>query len=370
MRHTAETAPTHDRRDRHTTHPIVAPAVAASKQKSFAWALRRSHARDRHDIRRVFLIAFPVLVAVLLSIVIPVIVGAAGRRIDRNGHAGVRRNPDTEALFTVTNRRWQSVLFRALGIAFLVIGGLSTLVSIVESEEMDGPGPLISAAGIAVAGALLVVLAIGIRRFRVDAFDNHLTVRPWFRATRIVALTEIGSIRRALHSFGGIDVKDVNGRALFTATKISISYDNIVAYLHQRFPKQQTHNSPAPSDVEPWQGATLRAEWIPLPRGRKGTLESGVLLTAGAVAGRMYTSELIDLLKHRVGIVESTPSDALSFLCWPDAALPSSVVWEATKNLPADSLALLADPMDSGPTAALTGTELTYFSEWIRTLPR
>jgi hypothetical protein len=83
----------------------------------------------------------------------------------------------------------------------------------------------------------------------------------------------------------------------------------------------------------------------------------------------MYTSELIHLLNHRTGIVESTTPDPLVFLCWPDSASPSSVVWEATKNLPADSLALLADPMDNGPAAVLTGTELTHFSEWIKTLP-
>ncbi|WP_459344307.1 hypothetical protein [Arthrobacter sp. MDT3-44] len=316
------------------------------------------------------LFAFPVVVAVLLSVVIPMIVGAAVRRSDRNGCGTARPNPDTGALFIVTNRRWQSVLFRVLGIAFLVIGGLFTLVSSVESETMDGPGPLISAAAIMVAGSLFVVLAMGIRRFRVDAFDKHLTVRPWFRAPRVVALTDIGSTGPSLNQFGGIAVKDANGRTLFTATKISIGYDNIVAYLQERFSPQQTPNPAAPSDVEPWQGATLRAEWIQLPRGRKGTLESGVLLSAGEVAGRMYTSELIHLLNHRVGIVESTTLDPLVFLCWPDAASPSSVVWESTKNLPADSLALLADPMDSGPAAVLTGTELTHFSEWIKTLPR
>ncbi|MHA7279897.1 hypothetical protein ACX80H_09110 [Arthrobacter sp. MDT2-2] len=40
------------------------------------------------------------------------------------------------------------------------------------------------------------------------------------------------------------------------------------------------------------------------------------------------------------------------------------------KDLPAESLALLADPMDRGPAAVLTGTELTDFSEWITALPR
>jgi hypothetical protein len=316
------------------------------------------------------LIAFPVVVAVLLSIVIPAIVGAAVRRGDRNGRAVARPNADTGALVVVKNRRWQSVLFRVLGIVFLVAGGFFTLVSVVESEEMDGPGPLISAAGITVAGALFVVLAMGIRRFQVDAFDNHLTVRPWFRATRVIALTEIGSVRPSLNRYGGVDVRDVNGRMLFTATTISIGYDDIVAYLQERFPRQQTIRPDMADGVASWQGAALRAESLPLPRGRKGTLESGVLLTAGAVAGHMYTSELVDLLNHRVGIVESANSDRLVFLCWPDAGSPTSVVWEATKDLPADSLALLADPMDRGAAAVLTGTELTDFSEWITALSR
>lgn len=68
---------------------------------------------------------------------------------------------DTGALFAVKNRRWQSVLFRVVGIVFLVVGGLFTLVAVVESEQMDGPGPLIAMAGITVAGALFVLLAIG-----------------------------------------------------------------------------------------------------------------------------------------------------------------------------------------------------------------
>lgn len=312
---------------------------------------------------------FPVVAAVLLSILIPAIVGAAVGRGDRNNRAA-GPTADTGALFVVTNRRWQSVLFRVLGIVFLVIGGFFTLVAVVESEEMDGPGPLIAAAGITVTGAIFVVLAMGIHRFRVDAFDNHLTVRPWFRATRVVALTEIGSVRPSLNRFGGVDVRDVNGRMLFTATRISIGYDDIVAYLQERFPRQQTINPAVPGDVASWQGATLRAEWFPLPRGRKGTLESGVLLNAGKVAGPMYTSEVVNLLNHRVGIVESPNSDPLVFLCWPDSGSPTSIVWESTKDLPAESLALLADPMDSGAASVLTGTELADFSAWITTLPR
>ncbi|PPB48682.1 hypothetical protein C4K88_13240 [Arthrobacter pityocampae] len=309
-------------------------------------------------------------VAVLLSILIPAIVGAAVRRGDRNGRAATGPTTDTGALFVVTNRRWQSVLFRVVGIVFLVIGGFFTLVAVVESEQMDGPGPLITGAGITVAGVLFVVLAMGIRRFRVEAFGNHLTVRPWFRATRVVAVTEIGSVRPSLNQYGGIDVRDVNGRMLFTATTISIGYHDIAAYLQERLPRKQTTNPAVPGDAASWQGATLRAESLPLPRGRKGTVKSGVRLTAGGVSGHMHTSELVNLLNHRIGIAESTTSDPLVFLCWPDSASPTSIVWEATKDLPADSLALLADPMERGPAAVLTGTELTDFSKWITALPR
>ncbi len=313
---------------------------------------------------------FSVLAAVVLSILIPRVVGAAVRRGDRNGRAVVGPDAGTGALFAVKNRRWQSVLLGVLGIVFLVVGGFFTLVSVVESEQMDGPGALVAAAGMMVAGALFLVLAMGVRRFRVDAFDDHLTVRPWFRATRVVPLTEIGSVRPALNQYGGVDVRDVNGRKLFTATTISMGYDAIDAYLRDRWPKQQTDRPAVAADIASWEGATLRAEWSPLPRGRKGTPESGVLLTAGTVAAHMYTSELVNLLNHRVGIVESTNSDPLVFLCWPDSGSPSSIVWESTKGLPAESLALLAEPMDSGAAAVLTGTELADFSAWITALPR
>lgn len=312
----------------------------------------------------------PVVVTVLLSSVIPVIVGGAVRRGDRSGRGTARPDADTGALFVVRNRRWQAALFRVLGIVLLVVGGFFTIVSVARTEELEGPGPLVGATGITVAGAVFVVLAMGIHRFRVEAFDDHLTVRPWFRATRVVALTDIGSVRPAPNALGGVDVRDVGGRMLFTATRISIGYTDLVAFLQQSTPRQQTTAPAVPGDVAPWQGASLRAELYPLPRGRKGTLESGVLLTAGDVSAPMFTSEIADLLHHRVGIVESTTADPLVFLCWPDSGSPTSIVWESTKDLPAESLALLSDPMDAGPAAVVTGTELTDFSEWIAALPR
>ncbi len=125
-----------------------------------------------------------------------------------------------------------------------------------------------------------------------------------------------------------------------------------------------------PVDVAPWQGGNLRAEWSPLPAGRKGNLKPGVLLTAGGVSAQMHASELVDLVNHRIGIAESTNSGPLVFLCWPKSASPTSIAWESTKNLPAESLALLAEPMDSGASAVLTGPELADFSAWITALPR
>ena len=315
-------------------------------------------------------LVFSVLTAVLLSLLIPATVGAAVRRGDRNGRATARPDADTGALFVVRNRRWQSILFRVVGIVFVVTGGLLMTVGIVESEQMEWRGPFIGGVGIAMAGTLFILLSLGIRRFRVGVFDAHLTVRPWFRASRVVRLTEIGSVRPSPNQYGGIDVRDVSGRKLFTATTITIGYHDIVAYLQERLPRQQTDNPAVPGDVAPWQGATLRAEWFPLPRGRKGTVEPGVLLTAGKVAGNMYVSELIALLNHRTGIVESTNSDPLVLLCWPDAGSPTSTVWELTKDLPSESLALIAEPMDSGLAAVLTGTDLADFAAWIGTLPR
>ena len=318
----------------------------------------------------------PVVTAVLLSILIPAVVEAAVRRGDRNRRAMARPDVDTGALFVVRNRRWQSVLLRVVGIVFLVVGALLTLVSVMESEQMDGPGPLVTGAGITVAGALFVVLATGVRRFRVDAFDDHLTVRPWFRATRVVRLTEIGSVSPSSNPYGGVDVRDVDGRMLFTATRLSIGYQDIVAHLQAHYPPRRTTGThmpavPAvPGDVASWQGTALRAEWSPVPRGRKGTLESGVLLTAGGLTAHMRTGELVALLDHKVGIVESTTSDPLVFLCRPDAASPTSTAWELTKDLPAESLALLAEPMDTGTAAVLTGPELAGFSAWITALPR
>jgi hypothetical protein len=84
----------------------------------------------------------------------------------------------------------------------------------------------------------------------------------------------------------------------------------------------------------------------------------------------MHLADLVALVDHRLGIAESTTYDPLVFLCWPGSASPTSIAWESTKDLPAESLVLLADPMDSGAVAVLTGTELADFSAWIRALPR
>ncbi|WP_181034983.1 hypothetical protein [Arthrobacter sp. B0490] len=81
-------------------------------------------------------------------------------------------------------------------------------------------------------------------------------------------------------------------------------------------------------------------------------------------------SDLVDLVNHRIGIAESTNSGPFVFLCWPESASPTSIAWESTKDLPAKLLALLAEPMDSGAAAVLTGPELADFSAWITALPR
>ncbi|WP_049829634.1 hypothetical protein [Arthrobacter sp. RIT-PI-e] len=317
-----------------------------------------------------FLLTALAIVAVLLSIVSSAIVRVVVFRAERNARVANYPSTDTGALFVVKNRRWQSVLFRVLGIVFLVVGSFFTFISIVESEQMDGPGPLISGAAIAVAGALFVIVAMGISRFHVGAFTDHLRVRPWFRPTRVVPLAEIGSVRPSFNRLGGIDVRHTSGTMLFTATGVSVGYNDIVFYLQQRSSRERATNPAPPGEVEPWQGRSLRAEWFPLPSGRKNILTSGVFLTAGEVTGNMYTRELVDLLNHRTGIVESITSDPLLFLCWPDSASPTSIAWESLKDLPLDSLALLVDPMDSDAAAVLTGSELTTFSTWVRDLPR
>lgn len=131
---------------------------------------------------------------------------------------------------------------------------------------------------------------------------------------------------------------------------------------------------PAPVDlttvtVIPWSGTTLRAEWSPFPFGRKRAVAPGVLLTSGSVTAQLHAAELAKLVEHRIGIAESIGSAPLAFLCWPSSAAPTSLAFDAVKDLPPESLAFLVDPMDGPAAAVVTEDELPGFTSWVVSLP-
>lgn len=186
------------------------------------------------------LIVFPAIVAFVLLAAIPAAVGAVIRRRDRHNPSAAVADRAAGALFVVKNRAWQAILLRVVGIVLLVSGGLFTLISVADADDLEGPGPLIAAACMTVAGVVFVVLAIGVGRFRVDAFDDRLVVHPLFGSVRLVGPTDIGEIRPTTNRFGGVDVRGLDRRILFTATTISVGYRDLVPYLEERTPTQWT----------------------------------------------------------------------------------------------------------------------------------
>ena len=180
-----------------------------------------------------------VAAAMVISVAVPAVISAATRRSDRGRKtSGAFPDPKTGALFQVVNRRWQPILFRVLGLVFLIIGVFFSFISLVAADEMSGPGPAIAAASIAVFGALFLVISIGVKRSRVLFFSDRFTIRPWFKAERTVPVTEIGVIKPAQNRFGGVDVRDTRKKMLFTATTLHIGYDQVIPFLEEQAPKQ------------------------------------------------------------------------------------------------------------------------------------
>lgn len=176
-------------------------------------------------------------VAFLAALVIPVVVSAAVRRGDRRRSArGVVPDAATGVLFTVRPRRWQHVVLRVVGILFVVVGALMALVSVVDADDMDSPGPLIAAVVILLGGGGFVLLANSMRRTAIDALPDRLRVRVGFRPERTVLLTDIASISPLMNAYGGLQAKDASGHRLFSTTGLAQGYGTLEQYLQERAP--------------------------------------------------------------------------------------------------------------------------------------
>ncbi|ROP72226.1 hypothetical protein [Curtobacterium sp. PhB115] len=178
-----------------------------------------------------------VIIALLAMITIPAAVSALVRRSDR------KRPPSTvvgdEAygvLFTVRSRRWNYLMFRVLGIVFIVVGGFFFLVTLGVLDDPDALGMLLAGVGICLFGILFVYIGVGQKRRRVEAYDAQLLVTPMFRAPRAVGPGAITSIRPTTNRFGGLDIKSKGQRGVITVLAIDAAYPELCAWLEERAP--------------------------------------------------------------------------------------------------------------------------------------
>ncbi|QQD75875.1 hypothetical protein I8920_13845 [Curtobacterium sp. YC1] len=179
----------------------------------------------------------PVFLALFAMAVIPAVVSALVRSSDR------KRPPSTvvgdEAsgvLFTVRARPWNHLVFRILGIVFVVVGVLFVLATLTVLDDPDAIGMLLTGVGIGLGGILFLYLGVGQERRRVEGYDTRLLVTPMFRAAHTVEPGDIARIRPTTNRFGGLDVKVTGRRGVVTVLAIDAAYPELCAWLEQRAP--------------------------------------------------------------------------------------------------------------------------------------
>lgn len=122
------------------------------------------------------------------------------------------------------------------------------------------------------------------------------------------------------------------------------------------------------TEVAPWLGTSARAEWAPLAVGRRRRLVRSVVVRTVQLSAQFRVSDLDRVLRKQQGIAESS-SSPLMFLCWPEAAGPSSAAEQWTTQVPAETLLMLPAAMDTPPPLILHDEELRGLTRWVQSLP-
>ncbi len=181
--------------------------------------------------------------SVVVAVGLPLTASVTSRRRRVEG-------PVSRPLFTSRPPRAVAVLFQVIGLASFFFGLVLAVQvpSRLESSGTDAAELADVAEGSAIAGALSVIGAgevliwQGIRRTRLDAFDDRLLVQRWFRPARWVLVSDIASFRPLLTPQSGIggdgiDARDERGRRLFIANERDDGYDKLIDHLEQRTPE-------------------------------------------------------------------------------------------------------------------------------------
>lgn len=181
----------------------------------------------------------PPLFALLAMIAVPAIVTALIRRRDRVRPPRSERGVPAGALFVVHGRRWVHVMFRVLGIVFAVVGGLMFLSGFTVIGDPDAIGMFIAGFCIAFIGGVgFLLLAVGMKRRCIEAYDGHLLVVPMFRAVLTVRPDDIKRFSPSTNRMGGIDIK-LHGRfSVVPVIAIDVGYPDLCAWLARSAPAQ------------------------------------------------------------------------------------------------------------------------------------
>jgi len=181
----------------------------------------------------------PPLFALLVMIAVPAIVTALIRKHDQVRPPRSERGVPSGALFVVHGRRWTHVMFRVLGIVFAVVGGLLFFSGFAVLGEPDATGLFIAGFCIAFLGGVgFLLLAVGMKRRCIEAYDGHLLVVPMFRAVLTVRPEDVKRLSPSMNRMGGIDIK-LHGRfSVVPVISIDIGYAELCAWLERSAPAQ------------------------------------------------------------------------------------------------------------------------------------
>ena len=168
--------------------------------------------------------------------------------------AGIRRSPSTatykatmaNVLFVVSTRRWQRVLIRTVGIAVVALGAVIALVAF--TRPASPPAMRIAGVATVVGGILLILLAKGMHRLRLEVTPDTIWSFPMIAAPREIPLAELTALAPHITSnYGGILGK-TGSKTRFYATGIMLGYPQLIEYFRQYRP-----DLPIPEAARPLQ---------------------------------------------------------------------------------------------------------------------
>ena len=187
------------------------------------------------------------LVSFFLPLIIMAAVTTIVSRSVRNSPATVTWKATREGvLFIVTLRRWQRVLIRTLGIVALASGGLTFLVALTDNGH--GATSAMGIAGICmvVGGILLLWLAHGMTRLRLEVTPDTVWTFPMAGAPRQIPLSHITQLAPLYSSnYGGILARSAT-KKLFYATRIMLGYAQLIDHFRTHRPDLEIPSASMP----------------------------------------------------------------------------------------------------------------------------